>query len=359
MRCVPTRRRGLRSSSRSRTPPKNRSSIFPRRALPDSIASSGIFIGGPTRRRRRSQAEAAEDEPAVDAAPLPTHPEPKQRNRPWVADEVGLLAKARSFRQVSTRFSWLGERAVLRSRQSDHRNDYRSFRSNHRNLMRHSRLVVLATLSTAVVATVSCTHASTSASPTVAASARWLPTWSPSQSASAARPAAGTRDPVPTYANTTIRQVIHTTIGGDRVRIRISNEYGDRPLKIGGAHIALRTAGSSIDAASDRPLLFDGKTSAIVRAGAVLTSDPLSFPVPKLGDVTVSIYLPDSARTSTRHSLGVATTYVSRTGDLTTRPTFTADTTLRSWIFLSGVEVLNPGVQATIVATGNSITDGF
>src|SRR5690348_14590882 len=63
----------------------------------------------------------------------------------------------------------------------------------------------------------------------------WFPTWSPSQSPSTPqpRPAAGTRDPVPTYANATLRQVAHTSIGGDRVRIHISNEYGDRPLVIG------------------------------------------------------------------------------------------------------------------------------
>ncbi|HEV8217464.1 MAG TPA: SGNH/GDSL hydrolase family protein [Gemmatimonadaceae bacterium] len=225
--------------------------------------------------------------------------------------------------------------------------------------MRHSRPVVRTILSTAIAGAVSCTSASTSASPAVAPSARWLPTWAPSQSATAARPAAGTRDPVPTYANTTIRQIIHTTIGGDRLRIRISNEYGDRPLKIGAAHVALRTSGSTIDPATDRSIMFDGKTWAIVRAGAVLTSDALSFPVPKLGDLAISIYLPDSARTSTRHALGVATTYVSRAGDQAKSPAFTADTTLRSWIFLSGVDVVNPAVGATIVATGNSITDGF
>jgi lysophospholipase L1-like esterase len=174
-----------------------------------------------------------------------------------------------------------------------------------------------------------------------------------------ARPAAGARDPVPTYANATLRQVVHTTIGGERVRIRISNEYGDRPLKIGAAHIALRTAGSTIDPSSDRALMFGGKSSAIVRAGAVLVSDPIAFPVPKLGDVAISFYLPDSARTSTRHSLGVATTYIARNGNQVTNPAFTADTTLRSWIFLSGVDVVNPGVTQTIVAVGNSITDGF
>jgi lysophospholipase L1-like esterase len=225
--------------------------------------------------------------------------------------------------------------------------------------MRRSRRVVLAAVSTTIAATVSCTHPSVGTSPGVASLPRWLPTWAPSQSATAPRPAAGAPDPVPTYANTTLRQIIHTTIGGDRVRIRISNEYGDRPLKIGAAHVALRTAGSTIDPASDRALTFDGKPWAIVRGGAVLVSDPLPFRVPALADLGISIYLPDSARTSTRHALGVQTTYVTRKGNQVTSPTFIADTTLRSWVFLSGVEVTNSDVTGTIVATGNSITDGF
>ena len=225
--------------------------------------------------------------------------------------------------------------------------------------MRFPRRVALVAATGAVVGAASCTHPSTMSPVSAGPSGRWLPTWAPSQSASVARPAAGMRDPVPTYANTTLRQVVHTTIGGDRVRIRISNEYGDRPLKIGAAHVALRTTGSTIDPASDRALMFGGKASAIVRAGAVLVSDPIAFAVPKLGDIAISLYLPDSSRTSTRHSLGVATTYVARTGDHTTSPTFTADTTLRSWIFLSGVEVVNPSVTSTIVAVGNSITDGL
>jgi lysophospholipase L1-like esterase len=210
----------------------------------------------------------------------------------------------------------------------------------------------------AVASVTSCTAPRTmplAAAPVTA----WIPTWSPSQSATAPRPAGGTRDPVPTYANATIREIVHTTIGGDRVRIRISNEYGDRPLLIGAAHIALAAGGSSINAASDRALTFSGRTSVTVRTGAVTVSDPIAFAVPTLGDVAVSLFLPDSARTTTRHALAVQTTYVARAGDRTTSATFTADTTLRSWIFLSAVEVTNPRVTGTIVAIGNSITDGF
>ena len=178
-------------------------------------------------------------------------------------------------------------------------------------------------------------------------------------SATAARPAAGTVDRVPTYANATIRQIVHTSVGGDQVRIRISNEYGDRPITIASAHIARRVSGSTIDPTTDKVLTFGGKPSVIVRTGASVVSDAVPFTVPALGDLAISIFLPDSARTSTRHALAVQTTYVSRTGDQTAATTFTADTTMRSWLFLSGVEVHNPRVTGTIVAIGNSITDGL
>jgi lysophospholipase L1-like esterase len=157
----------------------------------------------------------------------------------------------------------------------------------------------------------------------------------------------------------TIREIVHTTIGGDHVRLRISNEYGDQPITVGGVHLARRVSGSSVDAATDKVITFAGKTSVVVRTGAAVLSDPVACDVPALGDLAVSIYLPDSARTTTRHALGVQTTYVSRAGDLTASATFAADTTLRSWIFLAEIDVTNSRATGAIVAIGNSITDGY
>lgn len=193
---------------------------------------------------------------------------------------------------------------------------------------------------------------------TEASGQRWIATWGPSQSPAAARPAAGAVDRVTTLANTTLRQIVRTTIGGDRVRLRISNEYGDRPLVVGRVHIALRTSGSSIDAASDRAVMFDGRERVVVRTGSVVTSDPLPFSVPALGDLVVTMYLPDSTRASTRHTLGLQTNYISRSGDVTTSAAFAADTITRQWLFLTGVDVVNQRATGAIVAVGNSITDG-
>src|SRR5205085_1299522 len=99
--------------------------------------------------------------------------------------------------------------------------------------------------------------------------------------------------------------------------------------------------------------------SVVVRTGAVVTSDPIAFDVPMLTDLAISLFLPDSARTTTRHALGVQTTYISKSGSHVDDRTFSADTTMLSWLFLSAVEVTNPRVTGTIVAIGNSITDGF
>lgn len=215
----------------------------------------------------------------------------------------------------------------------------------------------------ALAAIAGCTvGAQTSAAPApIGTSVVWFPTWSPSQSPATPqlRPAAGMRDPVPTYANATIRQVVHTSIGGDRVRIHISNEYGDRPLLIGSAHIALHAEAGSTRPGSDHVLTFGGRTSAVVRAGAALVSDGIAFDIPATGDLVVSLYLPDSSRTSTRHPLAVATTYIAFGGDQTTATSFRADTTMRSWLFLSGVDVENSRATGTIVTIGNSITDGY
>ncbi|MDE3053738.1 MAG: SGNH/GDSL hydrolase family protein [Gemmatimonadota bacterium] len=218
-------------------------------------------------------------------------------------------------------------------------------------MSRPARLIAL-TLACAAVAAPAA-HAQGPARP------HWIATWSPAQSWMDPRPAAGTPDPVPTYANRTLREIVHTTLGGDSVRIRISNEYGDRPLVIGDARVALRAAGADTKPGTDRAFTFGGRPSVTIGAGAVVTSDPIAYRVPQLADLAVSLYLPDSARTSTRHPLGLQTNYVSAAGDLAAASHFAVDTSYAMWTFLTGVDVTNRRAAGAIVAIGNSITDGY
>ena len=95
--------------------------------------------------------------------------------------------------------------------------------------------------------------------------------------------------------------------GGTRIRIHLSNQYGDRPLVIGSVHLAMRTSGAAIAPATDRPVTFNGRSSIVIRAGASLVSDAVSLAVPNLADIAISMFITDSARIATRHALGLQT----------------------------------------------------
>ena len=160
-----------------------------------------------------------------------------------------------------------------------------------------------------------------------------------------------------TFTDQTLRLIVHTSIGGSQVRIRVSNELGTTPLRIGAAHIALRQAGSDIVPGTDRVLTFSGATSITVPAGAPVLSDPVDLTVPALGDLAVSLYLPGEVRATTIHGSAFQTNYVSLPGNFTGATTLPTQRTITSWPFLTEVDVSAPGAGA-IVALGDSITDG-
>jgi lysophospholipase L1-like esterase len=187
---------------------------------------------------------------------------------------------------------------------------------------------------------------------------RWVATWAASMLAAPPRPPADSVDRTPTLANRTLREIVRVSAGGTRMRIHLSNQYGDRPLVIGSVHVAVRTSGAGIDPATDRPVTFNGRSSIVIRAGANLVSDAVSLAVPNLADIAISMFFTDSARIATRHALGLQTNYVSASGDFTRAASFAPDTTLLMWPFVAGVDVVNPSVTGVIVPFGNSITDG-
>ena len=189
------------------------------------------------------------------------------------------------------------------------------------------------------------------------AAPRWLATWTASASEGPRRPPRDSIDRTPTLFNQTVRLVVRTSIGGDNVRIRLSNEYGDRPLVIGAAHVAVRDSGAAIDASTDRALTFGGRATVRLLPGAVALSDPVTLAVPALRDLAVSLHLADSARIVTRHALALQTNYVGR-GDVTGARSFAAETTLFVWPYLVGVDVTNSAAIGVISAIGNSITEG-
>lgn len=180
----------------------------------------------------------------------------------------------------------------------------------------------------------------------------WIGTW-----ASAAQ--AFVPKSLQTYRKQTLRLIVHTSAGGHKVRIKLSNAYGDEDLLIGAAHVARRTSGANIEGDSDRPLEFQGHASVKISAGALAVSDPVELDVPARSDLAISLFLPEATQAKTIHAMAKQTSYVSlEAGDATAAVNFAVGKEIHSWPFLTGVDVDAPPGSFSVVAFGSSLTDG-
>ena len=209
--------------------------------------------------------------------------------------------------------------------------------------------------------------------------------------------------------DSTIRQIVHLSIGGTTVRVHVSNAFGTRPLHLFSVHIARSAdlATSRIDPATDKALTFNGAPDVIIPPGAQYISDPIAFPAAALSDVAITIHFDQPPATETGHPGSRATTYIwlgdhttaaefpapmipaqtlpnqprfparpaAAQGQTTAGPTATAppatvptgsaapvDTTsvrtIEHWYTISGIDVIAPAKDFVVVALGDSITDG-
>jgi lysophospholipase L1-like esterase len=175
-------------------------------------------------------------------------------------------------------------------------------------------------------------------------------------------PAAPAPPPPLNFNNQTLRQIVHTSIGGSRVRVVLSNVFGTASLEIGGASIAVRDRESAIVTATSRPLTFDGRRSLMIPPGAALVSDAVALAVAPLSDLAIDVFLPRDTEAGssplTLHGGALQTNYVSATGNHVGSPDFPVKTTTRSWFFLARVEISAPASVGAVAAIGDSITDG-
>jgi lysophospholipase L1-like esterase len=142
------------------------------------------------------------------------------------------------------------------------------------------------------------------------------------------------------------------------VRVRLTNAYGRQSVGIGAAHLALSAGGSAILAGSDRVLTFGGTPEVTIPPDAIVLSDPVDLDVPASGDLAISLYLPRPASAGGIHSFALQTSYVAP-GELTAARDLPRDAAgFTSWVFLAGVDVAGPDSASSVVAFGDSITDG-
>ena len=162
------------------------------------------------------------------------------------------------------------------------------------------------------------------------------------------------------FDNQTLRQIVHTSIGGRQVRVRLST-VGAGGLVVSAAHIAFSAGDSAVVPGSDRTLTFGGNPSIVVPPDALVLSDPVDLAVPELADLAVTLFLPGVTGPAAWHFDARQTSYISPSGDFTTSTVMPLDAlapTMESWFWLEGVEVLAPRESGAIAALGESTTDG-
>jgi lysophospholipase L1-like esterase len=194
----------------------------------------------------------------------------------------------------------------------------------------------------------------------------WVTTWTTAQMlvapAGPPRPAR-TKGPeasgLPnTFADQTVRMISHVSVGGRRVRVELSNMIGAQPLEIGAAHVAIYKSSGDIADGTDRTLKFSGSASMVIPPGAIVISDPVDLEVAALSDLAVSLYLPHDTGVPANHNVGLHSAYISKGNTVGSRNMPEAGKML-AYVWLAAIDVAAPRGASTVVAFGDSITDGF
>ena len=179
--------------------------------------------------------------------------------------------------------------------------------------------------------------------------AHWVGTWTATPA-----PAEGVA-----FSNHTLRMMPRVSIGGRRLRVRISNAHGTRPLAIGAAWVGLRGEGPALVPESNRRLTFGGERSATIAAGALVVSDPVELEVRPLADVAVSVHLPGDLPVSFGITGRYArqTNYVSPPGNFAAEEVMPVGRLADDWYFVCGIDVVASSETGAIAAVGDSLTD--
>ena len=192
-------------------------------------------------------------------------------------------------------------------------------------------------------------HASTSATSTPRSN--WVGAWyaAPTQMISA------------NLSGRTFRQIVHLHAGGEQIRLRLSNRYGDAPITLRSVSVGQVLSGPVVHAGS-KDVLFEGQATVTLEPGQEIISDPVDFRVEALTNVAITFFLMQG-ESITGHVSAQQTSYVTGVGNYTSVPTEAAflvyPLMTTSWWLITGIDVLPASPLNAVVAFGSSTTDGF
>ena len=183
----------------------------------------------------------------------------------------------------------------------------------------------------------------------------WVATWgaSPQEAVTGALSATG-------FNHQTIRNVVFTSAGGSALRLELTNTFGSAPLQVGRVTVGVAGSGAAVVSGTLHVVRFGGSTSIEIPPGAQVLSDPVAMRVKPLQELALSVYVPHATGPATNHSDAQQVNYVSTAGDHAGQLSGAAFTTqTQSWYFVDDVIVRSARAAGTVVAFGDSITDGY
>lgn len=194
--------------------------------------------------------------------------------------------------------------------------------------------------------------------------ARWVGTFSTAHNAAYKGPGLGgapTAFPDREAVEQTVRNIVRATIGGEQLRVRLSNVYGTQPVTFGSAYVGLRDVGPRLVAGSNRPLTVDGQQRFTIPAGEERYTDPVDLPVSAQEELAVSLYVEGHSGPISNHQLAMKTSFASKpgTGNFAEHESGEGlSETVLGWPWIDGIDVVAAPEAGTVVALGDSITDG-
>lgn len=211
----------------------------------------------------------------------------------------------------------------------------------------------------ALLAVTASTLVGTSTNPATATfGPRWTGTWATALTKASATDTSGS---LSGFDNQSVRQIVRASVGGEKVRIRVSNEHGTQTLRVGHASVGLPAAPGSPDliAGSIRELTFSGSESVSVPVGADALSDPVDLDVDALSELAVTLFLPEATGPTSWHWVAKQTAYV-YSGDQAENASGAGHTRVNtSYYYLAGVDVASRSAWGSVVVLGDSIGDGY
>jgi lysophospholipase L1-like esterase len=182
---------------------------------------------------------------------------------------------------------------------------------------------------------------------------KWVGTWSTGLQLVETR----NNPPIPGLTDNSLRQVVRVSIGGETLRVKLSNEFSKSPVTMHSVQIAASVGGNLINKSTNISLTFGGSKAVTLDAGATITSDPFEFNLQPRMDVVITIYFGSTPPDLTGHPGSRTTSYL-LAGNNVSETDFSGSVTTEHWYFINGIDVQAPSTASCIAILGNSITDG-